>query len=252
MRVSRHHAAVCLVSCGLGALLFGPAIAKQADPTQHCVCNMSRVNTGLLEYCQDYDEMLPLVVSSSQVEGVLLPYVKQRSYFDCPVTGAHYRVYTDLSAQSLAAIPNPYQVPTMHDGVPHPDGLETVAYLDGHLERGGVLAICDDEQSQGPCIANVRSLTLGTEMYAEDYDETLPNTSTYAPFKTGLYPYVKLDSVFVCPYTHYRYAPNPAISDEPLWSLLAPSTTVLLKDHVPHADGVRTFGWVDGHVSQKK
>lgn len=213
------------------------------------------MNNGLLQYSQDYDETLPPVVSASQVEGLLFPYVKKRVYFVCPVTNTHYRIYTDLSSRPLRSFPDFASTRSSHDGAPHPDGIETLAYLDGHLERGGVHAICDDTSSQTdlPCELNVRQLELATAQCIQDYDDTLPDTYSYASFMAALYPHYEWRSqAFYCPFTVKRYAPNPAVSELPLPWIADPAETLLIKDHVPHNDGTRTFGWLDGHVSLHK
>lgn len=56
------------------------------------------------------------------------------------------------------------------DNAAHADGKFTVAFLDGHVERGG-----NDVSGPNPlCIHNVHKDTQAMLMYSQDYNETLP------------------------------------------------------------------------------
>src|SRR5438105_3414716 len=46
------------------------------------------------------------------------------------------------------------------------------------------------------CLSNIRQLSVGIEMYAQDYDETLPRS---ARWMDDIYPYVKNNDIFRCP-----------------------------------------------------
>jgi prepilin-type N-terminal cleavage/methylation domain-containing protein/prepilin-type processing-associated H-X9-DG protein len=118
---------------------------------------------------------------------------------------------------------------------------------------------------QASCLSNIKQLTVGTLMYAQDYDEILPYTNRQDPVNTPpgghwqgpwwfwaqlVYPYFKNISVFTCPdgdpanrdrpYSrHYGanrelipYSISPAV---PMASVVAPASTYLCMDSGTYA-----------------
>ncbi|HLV79591.1 MAG TPA: hypothetical protein VKT32_04890 [Chthonomonadaceae bacterium] len=106
----------------------------QPDSNTECIDNVTKTTTGLLIYVQDYDETLPVNMNTSAAfERDLLPFVSGYRFFRCPVTGQHYLPNGALSGASLAQINDPSTVEVQHDAKPHPNGLSTYSYLDGHV-----------------------------------------------------------------------------------------------------------------------
>jgi prepilin-type N-terminal cleavage/methylation domain-containing protein/prepilin-type processing-associated H-X9-DG protein len=72
-----------------------------------------------------------------------------------------------------------------------------------------VFAQAREKARETACLSNVKQLGLGLQMYAQDYDETLPNhaadTGNFladkapANWAKALYPYTKNSQVFACP-----------------------------------------------------
>jgi prepilin-type N-terminal cleavage/methylation domain-containing protein len=73
---------------------------------------------------------------------------------------------------------------------------------------------------QSSCTSNVRQLTLGMNMYSQDYDETYPQWKWDLHYKdsgtptannattvwwNAIYPYVKNTQIFTCPDTNYHF-----------------------------------------------
>lgn len=82
-----------------------------------------------------------------------------------------------------------------------------------------VFARARAQARKASCTSNIRQLTLGMNMYAQDYDETYPEWKWdlhYAggsPFPNNattvwwnaIYPYVKNSQIFTCPDTNYNF-----------------------------------------------
>jgi len=219
----------------------------QADPNTECVSNVAELTHGVLEYAQDHNEVLPPMQSSWQFENAVYPYIHSHYRFRCPATGVPYKTNAKLSGQSLSTIRDYYTTWVVKDAKKHPDGLFTIAYLDGHVTRGGV----DQTDPNTECLNNVRNLTVGLSLYVQDYDEYLPPMKSSWQFENAIAPYVKSRHYFRCPATGLHYVPNPALSGTSLNSYTSPSTVEVLRDAKPHADGLSTYSYLDGHVVRK-
>jgi prepilin-type N-terminal cleavage/methylation domain-containing protein/prepilin-type processing-associated H-X9-DG protein len=67
-----------------------------------------------------------------------------------------------------------------------------------------VFARAREKARTASCLNNVKQLTLGIMMYAQDYDETYPAANNYAPVAATewinpIMPYVKNEQVLKCP-----------------------------------------------------
>ena len=101
------------------------------------------------------------------------------------------------------------------------------------------------------CAANLRSLGLATEQYAQDSDEILPPMQTPQAFRTAVMPFVKDASAFTCPDTGLPYTINAAVSQKSIPSLGNNTDTVeIARDPQPHEDGLIAVGFLDGHVER--
>jgi prepilin-type processing-associated H-X9-DG protein len=105
----------------------------QQPPT--CETNMRRLGLALLQYAQDYDEMLPPATNISQFKSELMPYTRDASVFRCPDSSAYYVLNTSISGQSLGAFSVPSSVEVAHDPNFNADGTFNTLYLDGHVEQ---------------------------------------------------------------------------------------------------------------------
>jgi prepilin-type N-terminal cleavage/methylation domain-containing protein/prepilin-type processing-associated H-X9-DG protein len=82
-----------------------------------------------------------------------------------------------------------------------------------------VFAQAREKARQTSCVSNLKQLSLGMLMYAQDYDETLPQWQWDHQYSAGslnknngttlwwnaIYPYVKNVQVFACPSQRYTY-----------------------------------------------
>jgi prepilin-type processing-associated H-X9-DG protein len=69
-----------------------------------------------------------------------------------------------------------------------------------------VFARAREKARQTSCLSNVKQITLGVQMYTQDYDETLPRARFWysgsgSPYlyTRAIRPYVKNEQIFLCP-----------------------------------------------------
>ena len=74
----------------LAAILF-PVFARAREKARQtsCLSNVKQIGLGILMYTQDYDEMIPMLYSRSDlghtgIEWLIQPYVANYQIFDCP------------------------------------------------------------------------------------------------------------------------------------------------------------------------
>ena len=239
--------AAALVLTG-ASVVFTYARARQTDVNLLCVTNAKRLAGACMAYAQDYDEKFPANMTQADIQNEVGPYVTDSTVFTCPATSVLYSPNNSLSGRSLAEFPDYSIVPLISDTVPHRDQKFTVAFLDGHVERGG--KVVDPEDPNVECVSNVRAQALGILMYSQDYDETLPPMNSEDQLKSSIYPYVKNSRAFVCPATRLPYTPNAALSGTLLSGYPYPATIVSLRDTRKHKDRLITTGYLDGHVER--
>jgi hypothetical protein len=212
------------------------------DPGRIVVSRAKALALGVLQYTQDYDEMYPPMQTQAQFQAAVQPYVGATRDFVTP-SGAAFVPNSALSGQSVASVNSPYTTVLLSEPPPYTGGLDTVAYADGHVTRGGIVpgSVSDDVTSRA------KQLGLAMIQYVQDYDETYPPMDTTQQFQQALEPYVKGAPVFNTP-TGSPFVPNPALSGVSLVSIDSPATTVLFQDVPPYVDGNPTTCYADGHV----
>jgi prepilin-type processing-associated H-X9-DG protein len=122
-------------------------------------------------------------------------------------------------------------------------------------------------------LVHLERLGIALQMYAQDYDETLPPMQTPAAVKKALYLYVrKNDVVFLDPRTSQPYEPNPSVSGKAVgtvgryvrraggkqgrYILMTKrqiprcSETIGLYEPTEAPDGTRGVLFLDGHVAR--
>lgn len=127
----------------LAAILF-PVFAKAREKARQssCLSNVKQIMLGVLQYAQDYDEVLPIGYSGSlgglpqnwnDPNGRVSPYLKNSQIWVCPsMTGLNTANYYGMHSNwfnaitSLGSVPNPAGVVYMTEG-----GSPTVASSTG-------------------------------------------------------------------------------------------------------------------------
>lgn len=126
-----------------------------------------------------------------------------------------------------------------------------------------VFARAREKAKQASCQSNLKQLALGMLMYAQDYDEKLPEASKWAE---GIKPYIKNEAVFRCPSdtegAPCGYAMNANLSRRSTAGIKLPAETILLFDATgksanPYGtgnivalrhNGGANLAFADGHV----
>lgn len=243
----RHLGNALLVIAALGALLAVAGTSLRPGNLA-CVSNAAALNLALSEYVQDHDERFPPTDSVPAFQSALAPYVRSQSVYTCPVTGADYKPNAALSfASPFGSGRDPGGLEAFQDGMPHADGLPTVCFLDGHIERGGV----DQADAETASVNDAKRLALVIQQYAQDNDGTLPPMQTPAQMQAAIFPYLGTRRYFRSPVTGLAYTPNPALSGRSEAAVPAPANTELLRDPRRHRDGKSVVAYADGHVMKQ-
>jgi prepilin-type N-terminal cleavage/methylation domain-containing protein/prepilin-type processing-associated H-X9-DG protein len=128
-----------------------------------------------------------------------------------------------------------------------------------------VFARAREKARQSSCLNNVKQLTLGFMMYAQDYDEYIRSAylpgpdSQYWTWMFGIEPYVKNDHVYACPsdswpvrwgykaqpYARLSYGMNYGYlgygsAQYKLGEIARPSETILIADGAPSVNSKAT------------
>ena len=209
------------------------------DPGQLVVSRAKALALGVIQYTQDYDETYPPMQTQAQFQAAVQPYVTTRDFYT--PTGAAFFPNPNLSGRSAGSVNSPSTTVLFSEPPPYTGGLDTIAYADGHVTRGGV-------DAEDTVTSRAKQLGLAVTEYVQDYDETYPPTQTQQAFQAAVEPYLRNTSHdFFTPFGS-PFVPNPALSGVTLASIDSPATTVLFQDVPPYVDGNPTTCYADGHV----
>jgi hypothetical protein len=219
---------------------------------QACADNAGQLARAVTLYTQDYDETLPPLVNEKLLQYDLLPYVREKRLFLCPVTNLPFQPNRVLSGKPLSAFSDLTHTDDLYEPAPHADRLYTLGFLDGHASHGSAYSDGSPPPTGERCLKTAREINLALEMYAQDYDETFPPMHTPNEVQNALNPYLR-GVVFACPVTGLSYQQNVALSGQTLASIAAPKTTETFRDAQPHYDPPdalfgNTIAYADGHV----
>lgn len=111
--------------------------AKEAIQNQNLtsISNLKQLGLGLIQYTQDYDDVLPLMQNATQAKKAIFPYVKSDDLFLQPGSKTPYRTNPILSRKKLAHISDSARMVAFYEDKPGSDGLRGVLFLDGHAKR---------------------------------------------------------------------------------------------------------------------
>ncbi len=218
----------CLLA-GFGALGLRSATlgASGFDPASATVGNARLLALAVTQYEQNNDEYLPPTDTQAHFEAALLPFVPDSSAFISPETGQPFQPNPAINDHQISQFADPGTVVVFQDAPPS-GKAPVMAYLDGHIERGGV------EQGDPNLIVQSRAvlLALAVQRYTQDHDVVLPPTDTLADFQSAILLYAGSKRFFTSP-NGKPFLPNPAISSLPLSQINDPANTVLFQDQDP-------------------
>ncbi len=201
------------------------------------------VAIAIIEYTEDADETYPPMHTLDELQTAVYPFTHSHRIFYSP-TGQPFVPNAALSGVFLSAVPDPIHTILIQDTAPYVDGAPTIAYADGHLERGGI----EFGDPNVTTTSRAKQLFIAIVQYTQDYDEVYPPMGNVSEFQAALAPYTRS----LKPLSNTRgqpFVPNAALSGVSLASITDPATTVLFQDTPPYADGSPTTAYADGHVT---
>jgi len=130
----------------LAAILF-PVFAKAREKARQssCLSNAKQIALGIMQYCQDYDEMMPMYAPASYAynwDTAVMPYIKSSQVMNCPSATAsnnytRYGVnYPHLSwtggGAAMGIISRPSEIGMLFETQYDTGGQLKLAYCPGH------------------------------------------------------------------------------------------------------------------------
>jgi hypothetical protein len=115
--------------------------ARERAQAVASLSNVKQINTGVLMYTQDYDEILP--TPASKYTELVQPYVRNNALFHAPAAPVEemvsYSFNKNLQGVSLAAIAAPATTIMIYegkDGKPNYryEGMTVIGFVDGHAK----------------------------------------------------------------------------------------------------------------------
>jgi hypothetical protein len=117
---------------GMAALPTGarPVVAATPD------ARLRFLAIAVQMYASDYNMTLPPISSATQLQPLLMPYVKDASIFVDPTSGTTFGVNPSLSRKSMNNLRNPANIVIFYQTQPEPGtNKRWVAFLDGRVEQ---------------------------------------------------------------------------------------------------------------------
>ena len=114
---------------------LNPPPPPAPDPIPASTSNLKQIGLALIQYTQDYDEVLPPMKSAAVTKAAIYPYVKSDAVFQEPPANVPYQPNTSLSHRKLASFQDPASMAVYYEPAPQSDGLRAVLFLDGHVKR---------------------------------------------------------------------------------------------------------------------
>lgn len=112
--------------------------------------NLKQVALGMMQYVQDYDELLPPMraarkaedwtrangnsTPTSPVQVMLMPYVKSNVIFLHPTTQRPYLPNYKISRKNISEFDEPAATILFFEDAPDAEGKRNIAFLDGHVK----------------------------------------------------------------------------------------------------------------------
>jgi prepilin-type N-terminal cleavage/methylation domain-containing protein/prepilin-type processing-associated H-X9-DG protein len=181
----------------LASILF-PVFARARENARRSSCqsNLKQIGLGLLQYVQDYDEVLPSTAygnSSGSPEtyyrwqDAIYPYVKSEQIFWCPSDGTastnkRYKVLSaPTGAQKNATNNGSYAL----NGFYYNSGLGPASYLDEYESPGGVIT------TRKVSVISVPAETVWTtEVYGNVFSIKIKDSQDILKEYNNTYPYL--------------------------------------------------------------
>lgn len=111
---------------------LSPAESIEASQRQ-----LSLLGEAFRAYLHDHNDIVPTMVAAVQpaVRQAIAAYSREPEIFIDPVSGQAYEANPHISGQNTRRVSNGLYLPAFAEGAAAADGLRTVLFLDGHVER---------------------------------------------------------------------------------------------------------------------
>jgi len=227
------------------------ALARQdAMVDRKCVSRLANTTTAILMYVQDYDESLPPYTDNASLVSLTFPYSQDAQAGVCPVTRQPYTPNLLFSGRPMAAFTDEQLLlPLLSDSVPHGPGLAPLySTVRGGVYREGKRV--SFSYSQQEVKGNAKQFLTALQLYAQDYDQTLPPSFKQSDLGVVTQPYAKLSPqvIFALPGKTGKYYFNEAIAGRTYASFEDLSTVEVFHLLDLPKKGSRSAGYVDGHL----
>lgn len=216
------------------------------DPTRAIARKARDLTLGLLMYVQDYDETLPPKMDNASLKVTLSPYLRTSRSFSVSPKGGEFVFNSALGGKMIWQFPNttivlqtpfsPSIFPSIYGtlaGKVYIKGKEYVPPLDLRMGQ--------------PELDYAKQLGTAVILYAQDHDETYPNTADLATFKAQILPYLS-SAIYLQTPSGKDYILNATLSGVAIASLEDVSGTELFRSSELLFTGKRMIGFADGHV----
>lgn len=233
------------------AALLAPVVSAQSDRNRVCAENVNALAFAVLQYAEDYDRTLPQAViwnDPARFRVQLGPYVGSTRPFRCPATGVGYATNPALAGRVLSGLGATDTTEMLRDERAHPDRKTTVAFLDGHVERGGVEEYFPDADAE--CYRRVRRIAFAVRQYAGDYDDRTPFQTDDEAFRAVVQPYLGSSRYWNCPDTKLPYSLAQEFRGRSLDDFADFDGVEIVRDPNAHRSGVATVCYLDGYAEQ--
>jgi prepilin-type processing-associated H-X9-DG protein len=108
-------------------------VQEKISPTSECIHHGKTLAIAIATYASRHEGKLPVDLESLNKDGSLKDPVKTyTSPFDPKKDGCGYELLA--SGKSMSSVQDPARTPMLRARFVGPDGLRTVAFMDGHVE----------------------------------------------------------------------------------------------------------------------
>ncbi len=197
------------------------------------------LSTAFWMYAQDYDEQLPNILVSPQIDNAILPYTRDRSVFWVGASNRPWVYNTALAGFSLGAFEGDWSsIPVFGSDSLTPNDTNLVAFLSGDIRWHGITFTLRDYWGQ----LNARSLSFAVYDYTRDHSDQLPTLKDPVKLAAQLKPYLS-GRVYLGAVQF-----NAALSDRVLTHSPKEAFTVLFSAPRPDPDGTTITAFADFRV----
>ena len=113
--------------------------ARESAERATCASHIRQCGLGMIMYAADYDDVMKVPPSQSEVRKALEPYMRNKELFKCPDSDAYFSFNVNLAGKSFVDLKSPEQTILFYEGEKgklnfRHDGKANVCFCDGHVK----------------------------------------------------------------------------------------------------------------------